>query len=158
MQPFDKHELAELFADVPTRERHLVNVEYVDWGVLDFLGWTHPSGHLGYVATRIGDEAVGLVLRRTLFSGRSRRMQMCAWCHTLNRSTELAMFSRWVDGSDGRRSIGLNLCKHLDCSLRLRNLTGDPRQLMPETIHLSYKIQRLRDAVNGYVRRVRPVA
>jgi len=58
MQPFDKHELAELFADVPARERHLIDVEYVDWGVLDFLGWTHPSGHLGYVATRVGDEAL----------------------------------------------------------------------------------------------------
>ena len=68
------------------------------------------------------------------------------------------MFTRDVDGSDGRHSIGLTLCRSLDCSLRLRNLTGDPRVVMPETIDLAHKIYRLEDAVARYVRRVRPAA
>jgi hypothetical protein len=158
MNPFERHELAALFEDVEPHERWLPEVEQVDWGVLDFFGWLHPAGHLGYVALRLDGEAVGLVLRRALPSGRSRRMHMCAWCHTLHRAGGVAMFSRWVDGSDGRRSIGLNLCSALDCSLRLRNLTGDPRLVMPETIDLQRRIFRLEQSVASYVRRVRPRA
>lgn len=158
MHPFERHELAALFEDVDPRERHLPDVDCVDWGVLDFLGWLHPSGHIGYVVMRLDGEAVGLVLRRATYAGSSRRMHMCAWCHTLHRAGGVAMFSRYVDGSDGRRSIGLNVCTALDCSLRLRNLTGDPRLVMPETIDLQRKILRLEQAVARYVRRVRPKA
>jgi hypothetical protein len=158
MHPFDRSELLALFDDVPARDRHVPNVEFVDWGVLDFLGWTHPSGHLGYVALRLEGEPIGLALRRATFEGRRRRMHMCAWCHTLHRGGGVAMFSRAVDGSDGRRSIGLNLCRSLDCSLRLRNLTGDPHLVMPETIDLRRKVARLERAVTDYVRRVRPLA
>ena len=82
MQPFDKHELAELFADVPTRERHLVDVEYVDWGVLDFLGWTHPSGHLGYVAMRKEDDWIWQETTVTFKTHTSGLIQSCIACHS----------------------------------------------------------------------------
>ena len=70
----------------------------------------------------------------------------------------MASFSCYVDGSDGRVSIGVSLCNALDCSLRLRNLTGDPRLAMPETYGLEWKIRRLERSVHSFVRRVRPVS
>ena len=156
MQPFERDELAGLFTELDASDRFLPELEAVDWGVLDYFGWLHPAGHLGYVALRLDGEAVGLALRRTLFRGRRRRTHMCAWCHTLHPAGGVAMFSRAVDGSDGRRTIGQNLCKSLDCSLRLRNLTSDPRLVMPETIDLSRKVLRLQLSLSSYVRRVRP--
>ena len=156
MNPFERQELAALFEDLDPQDRWLPDLEAVDWGVLDFLGWIHPSGHLGYVVLRLDGDAVGLVLRRARFGGRARHTHMCAWCHTLHRAGGVAMFSRYVDGSDGRRSIGVHLCSALDCSLRLRNLTGDPRLLMPETIDLQRRILRLQLSLASYVRRVRP--
>lgn len=157
VQPFDRDELAALFDDVLPQDLYLPDLRPVDWGVLDFLGWIHPAGHLGYVALRVDGEAVGLAMQRTRFTGRRRRTHMCAWCHMLRPGSEVAMFSRYVDGSNGRVSVGVTLCGALDCSLRLRNLTGDPRLVMPENYGLAWKVRRLEDAVETYVRRVRPV-
>lgn len=158
MQPFDQTELAALFTDLRPQDRWLPSLQPVDWAVLDFLGWLHPSGHLGYVALRVDDKPVGLALRRARYTPSQPRTHMCTWCHMLRPGREMASFSRYVDGSDGRISIGVSLCNALDCSLRLRNLTGDPRLAMPETYGLEWKIRRLEYSVHQYVRRVRPIA
>lgn len=63
------------------------------------------------------------------------------------------MFSTEVAGSDGRRSIGNYICKNLDCSLRMRNLSSDPPTYMPETMELRRKIWRLESAVTTFMAR-----
>jgi hypothetical protein len=156
MKPLERHELVALFDGCEPPERCFPDVDVVDWGVLDYLGWIHPGGHLGYVVVPREHGPQGLVLRRTPFTPRRRRAQMCSWCHTLHRSGGVAMFSRTVDGSDGRRSIGVQVCRNLDCSLRLRNLTGDVHVLMPETLHVTGKIARLERALDRFVERVCP--
>ena len=68
------------------------------------------------------------------------------------------MFSTEVAGSDGRRSIGNYICKNLDCSLRMRNLSSDPPTYMPETMALRYKIWRLQSAVTTFMARANQLA
>jgi len=63
------------------------------------------------------------------------------------------MFCATVSGSDGRRIIGNMLCSNLDCSVRIRNLTGDTPGFMPETVDLSRKIQRLESALLVFLSR-----
>lgn len=43
----------EILLSFPKKERNKVKLPDLDsikWEHLDFLGWTHPSGHLGYVS------------------------------------------------------------------------------------------------------------
>lgn len=95
----------------------------------------------------------GLKLRRMLNSGGKPRTHMCSWCHHVYRGRGTAMFSTDVEGSDGRRTIGNYICRNLDCSVRLRNLTSDPPTYLPETIQLQRKIARLQGAVTAFMAR-----
>lgn len=63
------------------------------------------------------------------------------------------MFSIEVEGSEGRRSIGNYICRNLDCSVRIRNLTSDPPTYMPETIELNRKIARLEQSILSFMGR-----
>lgn len=158
MNPIERHELVALFEGLPSRQLQFPDLDGVDWGVIDYLGWIHSSGHLGYAVVQRRGSLRGLVFRRALTRTRKRHAHMCAWCHTLHRSDGIAMFSHDVDGSDGRRSIGLFLCKGLDCSLRLRNLTGDETLMMPETIDLRARLARLQRSIERYVDRIEAVS
>ena len=159
MQPLTASEVRALFP--AGTHLHLPDLDFVDWGVLDYLGWIHPSGRLGFAVLPIGhpqtqpqeQQQIGLVLRRALGDPSRRRSQMCSWCHHVYRSQGTAMFNITVAGSDGRRSIGTQICKNLDCSLRIRNLASDPPTYMPETIQLERKMYRLRSAYQAFAYR-----
>lgn len=156
MQALTTDELALVFKHRAGRDYFAPNLASVDWGVLDYFGWIHPAGHLGYVAMPQGDCVMGLTLRRMVNHGARPRTHMCSWCHHVYRSRGTAMFSAQVAGSEGRRSIGNYICQNLDCSLRIRNLASDPPTYLPETIDLERKITRLKIAVNGFIARANP--
>ncbi len=130
----------------------------MDWGVLDYYGWIHPSGHLGYAAMPVQGTLKGIVLRRMLNTSARPRSHMCSWCHHVYRGRGTAMFSTKVAGSDGRRSIGNYICRNLDCSLRIRNLASDPPTYLPETVDLPRKIVRLQISVTGFMARANVLA
>jgi hypothetical protein len=136
----------------------LPDLRAVDWGVLDYFGWIHPSGHRGYVIMPIDSMLRGLSLRRMPNHSAKPRTHMCSWCHHVYRSRGTAMFSAYVAGSDGRRSIGNYICRNLDCSLRIRNLASDPPTYLPETIDLERKVARLRVAVAAFMQRANLLA
>ena len=68
------------------------------------------------------------------------------------------MFSTQVNGSDGRRTIGNYICRNLDCSVRIRNLSSDPPTYLPETIDLPRKVVRLQIAVTSFMARANLLA
>ncbi len=154
MRPVTENQIRDIFADekeVPP----IPNLEYVDWRVLDYFGWIHPSGHKGYVIAPLGDETElrGMVLRRAVTHTSKPRMEMCGWCNHVHKRNGTAMFSVVVKGTDERRTIGNRLCRNLDCSLRIRNLSSDPPSYMMETLHLQAKIQRLQNAIYRFLYR-----
>jgi len=110
------------------------------------------------VVIRVQEQLCGLILRRMSLRGGRPRTHMCSWCHHVYRSQGTALFSTAVAGSDGRRRIGNAVCRNLDCSLRIRNLTGDPPTYMPETIELKHKIWRLNTAVTTFMGRANKLA
>lgn len=132
-------------------------LEQVDWGVLDYFGWIHPAGHAGFVVALIDGEAHGLRLRRMLNTTTRPRTHMCSWCHHVYRARGTAMFSAEVIGSEGRRRVGNYICRDLDCSVRIRNLTGDPPTYLPETIDLPRKVARLELSVAQFFTRVNAI-
>ena len=94
-----------------------------------------------------------MTLRRHISHGSKPRVHMCSWCNHVYRSKGTAMFTAEVAGSEGRRTIGNYICRNLDCSLRIRNLTSDPPTYLPETIDVNRKVLRLRNAILQFMSR-----
>jgi len=153
LETLDEQQIKAIFPTTARRDLSLPNLNHVDWGILDYFGWIHPSGHVGYVVLPIHGELRSLELRCIQSRATPRRTHMCSWCHHVYRGRGTAMFSASVAGSDQRRFIGNHMCRHLDCSLRIRNLTSDPPTYMPETIELQHKIDRLVNAVTSFMAR-----
>jgi hypothetical protein len=163
LQPVTNKDLSDLFHKDRRHDLGMPELDHVDWGVLDYFGWVHPSGHQGFVVMPINGTAAqntlrGLKLRRMLNPSARPRTHMCSWCHHVYRSRGTAMFSTEVAGSDGRRSIGNYICKNLDCSLRMRNLSSDPPTYLPETMDLRHKIWRLQSTVTAFMARANRLA
>lgn len=148
MESLTRSTVATLFAS----ENHnpiIPDLKVVDWAVLDYFGWIHPSGHLGYVIAPLADDnnLRAILLRRTLTGSKKPRFEMCSWCHHVHPANGTAMFSVSVRGTDERRTIGTLICRNLDCSLRIRNLCSDPPSYMNEALHLSNKVYRLQNSI-----------
>jgi len=157
LQAFSEAEIVNLFPHQVRRELAVPDLTPVDWGVLDYFGWIHPAGHLGFVVYPGDNNPQGLKLNRLNRPGARRRARMCSWCHHMHRGNGTSMYSTTVAGSDGRRFIGNEMCRNLDCSLRIRNLCSDPPTSMPETIDLSRKIQRLEVSLQAFIDRAKPL-
>jgi hypothetical protein len=154
MRPITDTQISDLFAE--EREAlYIPRLDHVDWAVLDYFGWIHPSGHLGYViAPLASDEDLRvMVLRRAIAPTTKPRMEMCGWCNHVHKRNGTALFSVVVKGTDERRTIGNRMCRNLDCSLRIRNLSSDPPSYMMETIHLENKVQRLQNSIYRFLYR-----
>ena len=153
MRPLIAQDIKSLYRAATHSELGLPDLSSVDWGVLDYLGWVHPSGHTAYVVMEVGMELKAIRLRRALATEGPPRTQMCSWCHHVYRGRGTALFTTTVLGSDGRRNIGNYLCRNLDCSLRIRNLTSDSPTYLPESLHVRNKIYRLQAAVLTFMAR-----
>ncbi len=153
LQALNRADITQLFPDCSATELALPDLTHVDWAVLDYFGWLHPSGHLGYVVVASEQGLQGMQLRRSLNHSARPRTRMCSWCHHVYRSRGTALFSASVVGSDGRRFIGNHICRNLDCSLRIRNLASDPPTYLPETINIEHKIQRLKNSLLAFMAR-----
>ncbi len=153
VEPLDRKQLTPLFAEERARDLSIPDLEMVDWAVLDYFGWISQAGNLGFVVIPLGNRLEALKMHRSLSASRKPKTHMCSWCHHVYRGQGTALFSCNVAGSDGRRIIGHHLCRHLDCSLRIRNLASDPPSFMHETIPLSQKISRLENSVFTFMHR-----
>ena len=60
-------------------ELALPDLAPIDWGVLDYLGWVHPSGAIAYVVMPVAEQLRGLRLRRALNASAKSRTRMCSW-------------------------------------------------------------------------------
>jgi hypothetical protein len=132
------------------------DLSVIEWADLDFLGWVHPSGHLGYIATRSPNDGRlrGIVLRRFERPTRRVRLDMCSLCHHVHSSGGTAMFSITELGSRGRRSISNVVCSDLACSLRVRNKLN-PSSLMQETLYIEAKVWRILQHLHRWLARTK---
>ena len=153
MDALTNKDIKALYRQASSAELALPDLAPIDWGILDYLGWIHPSGSTAFVVMPAAGELRGLRLRRAHSTSALSRTRMCSWCHHVYRSRGTALFSVYVAGSDGRRSIGNHICRNLDCSLRIRNLVSDPPTYLPETLHIGAKVRRLENSVLAFMSR-----
>ena len=153
MQPLSEAEILDAFSAEDTDDITTPRVAEIQWDALDYLGWVHPSGHLGYVVVISPDDGriVGTVMRRRRFSPRRPGFEMCSLCHHVHQPEGTAMFTITREEPGRRHFIGNVVCKNLDCSLRLRNLV-EPKSHLAETLYPEAKIWRMQLALHKWLR------
>ena len=152
MLALDKEQIDEAFD-----KDEVLNVpdhRNVQWPFLDYFGWVHSSGHLGFIVLQSpnGGQNRGVRMHRAKRAAKKPRIEMCFWCHHVRRKSGAAMFTVSVKGSRGRHSLGNVVCKDLDCSLRIRNLV-QPDSFMRETLYQPAKIWRMKTAMHKWLGR-----
>ena len=133
---------------------HVPDLENVQWPSLDYFGWVHPSGHLGFVVLQSPNDgrSRGIRMSRAKRSAKKPRMEMCSWCHHVHKANGTAMFTVPVRGSEGRHTLGNVVCKDLDCSLRIRNLVQSD-SFMRETLYQPAKVWRMQTTMHKWLGR-----
>lgn len=156
MLPMTRDEIVAAFDD--QEDLYIPDRFDTDWSLLDYLGWVHPSGHLGFVVLQSpkSGELRGIRLRRSLRLSRKSRMEMCSWCHHVHKANGTAMFTVSVRGSDGRHTLGNVVCKDLDCSLRVRNLVT-PESFMRESLYEPARIWRMQQSMHKWLGRAKQI-
>lgn len=140
---------SEILAAFPRHERRKAALPIEpQWSELDFLGWIHRSGHLGFIICPSGNGIVGLVLERSVIRTRGPRRFMCDMCCTLHEQGGVARFTRWDRARTQSRSH--MLCVDLACSLYIRGFRKTDCAPMTETLDRQEKIKRL----NGNLARI----
>jgi len=152
MEPLSEQEILRALDGTPD-DIVLPDLTKVQWELLDYFGWIHPSGQLGYIVVISPDDGSvrGAVLRRSRFSGSKPGVEMCSLCHHVHRPSGTALFTMMDKDPDLHRTIGNIVCKDLDCSLRVRNIKG-PSGFLNETLYPEAKIWRMQLAVHKWLR------
>ena len=152
MLPLIRDQIAKAFDG--DDELFVPDLNLIEWSSLDFLGWVHPSGHLGFVVFQSPNNGrtCGVRMSRAKRSRKKQRIEMCSWCHHVHKPNGTAFFTVSVKGSEGRRSLGNFFCKDLDCSLRIRNIL-QPNSLMSETLYEPAKVWRLQTSMHRWLGR-----
>ena len=156
MKSLQREEIISAFEE--RDELYIPDLDEVPWDVLDYFGWVHPAGHLGYIVLQSPNDGEfrGVRLNRSRRNARKPRMEMCSWCHHVHRTNGTAMFTVSVRGSGGRHTLGNVACKDLDCSLRIRNLV-DPDSFMKESLYLPAKIWRMQQTLHRWLARANQI-
>lgn len=152
MEPLTKDEILAAF-DGQTTDVVLPDLNQITWEVLDYFGWIHPGGHLGYMVlvSPVDGSLKGTMLQRARFSARKPGFEMCSLCHHVHGPNGTAMFTISRKDSERRHSIGNIVCKDLDCSLRIRNI-AEPASYLKETLYVEAKVWRMQLALHKWLK------
>lgn len=147
MRPLSQEEILKAFPKKLRKKIKLLNLVSIDWKNLDYLGWIHPSGHLGYMVYEFNNRLKGIILERpnrTLGKG----IRMCSLCYTLHPASGVRLFTYRPPSS--RITIGTYICADLSCSLYVRNLKNTNIAQLLETISVFQKVKRFQENLRKF--------
>lgn len=152
MESISESEIRAAF-DGQANEVFIPDLNKVSWDLLDYLGWIHPNGRVGYIVlTSPLDGALkGTLLQRSMFSSKHAGFEMCSLCHHVHKPNGTAMFTVRCNDNTKHRSVGNVVCKNLDCSLRIRNVL-EPDSCLNETLYLEAKVWRMQLALHRWLK------
>ena len=151
MRPLSREEILQAFSKKERKKVKLPEIDEIDWENLDFLGWIHPSGHLGYVVYEFPSGLRGIILERST-SVVGHGIRMCSWCYTLNTASKVRLFTYRIPGTN--ITIGNYLCADLQCSLYIRKLKEPLVAQMQESLTISQKIERCKQNVEKFFNKI----
>ncbi|WP_438353025.1 FBP domain-containing protein [Microbacterium sp. CJ88] len=158
MNLFTPERVRASFTNVSMRERAAItlpDLDSFDPERAEFLGWRDRKyPNLGYVVVDLDGDLVGVALRQSDASPRSR--PQCAWCADVTLPNDVVFFSARRSGRAGRNgdSIGTLVCAQFECPVNVRR--------RPPSAYLGFdvdaarerRIAALGDNVRGFVREV----
>lgn len=147
MRPLNREEILSVFSKKERRKIKLPELELINWENLDFLGWIHSSGHLGFVVYEFRNKLRGIVLERNPHAIGSG-VRMCSWCYTLNTASGVRLFTYQIPNT--KITIGNYICADLQCSFYIRGIKETGIAQMQENLSVSKKIQRYRKNIENF--------
>lgn len=152
MEPVSETEIRAAF-EGQAGEVYIPDLSEVSWDLLDFLGWLHPNGRVGYIVlvSPVDGSLKGTLLQRSTLSTRHEGFEMCSLCHHVHKPNGTAMFTVRCKDSERHGSVGNVVCKNLDCSLRIRNVM-EPASCLNETLYLEAKVWRMQLALHRWLK------
>lgn len=149
MEPLTKEEILSSFPQKLRKKVKLSHLELdkINWENLDFLGWIHPSGHLGYLVYPFPQGPRGLVLERTQLI-RTKGVRMCSFCYILHPASGVRLFTYRIPNK--RITVGNYFCADLQCSLYIRKIKNNNIAQLNESLTIEQKIERLRKNIEKF--------
>jgi hypothetical protein len=151
MRALTKEEIICSFRPNERKKVKILDLQTIDWDVLDFLGWIHPSGHLGYIVYEFSSGLRGIVLERnqkTLIQG----VGICALCYTIQGASNIRLFTYKVPNSN--IIIGDYFCGDLQCSLYIRKIKDPMVARIEENLNIDQKIERCKINLEKFFLRI----
>lgn len=148
MSPLSRNEIFALYTKKEQKDLRIPDLSKTDWKNLDYFGWRHPSGHLGYIIYEYLGNLRGLVLTPGRGSGRLIP-KICSWCTTPQLGDRITSFST-PSKIDSNRSIGNYVCADLECSLYIRGLKQTGSAKLSETLNIVERSLRLRANLDNF--------
>lgn len=135
------------------------DLDALDWGRLDYLGWRDPKlPQVGYLIADLDGGPVGLVLRQT--ESRARSRPQCTWCADVQLPNDVVFYTTRRAGAAGRRgdTVGTLICEDFECSANVRRLPPSAYLGFDREAARDRRIDALQQRVEGFVSDVRGAA
>jgi hypothetical protein len=151
MRTLTKEEIISAFPVKERKKVKILDLQTIDWEVLDFLGWIHPSGHLGYIVYEFPLGLRGIVLERNP-KPLGQNVGMCALCYTIQNASNIRLFAYKIPNSN--ITIGDYFCADLQCSLYIRKIKDPMVARIEENLTTSQKIERCKINLEKFFSRI----
>lgn len=143
MLPLDEHVIRASFVNASRKEIADLTLptafDDLAWANLDYLGWRDPKlPKRAYIVVPVGDELVGVVLKRADADPRNRAQ--CQWCQDVTLPNDVVLYSARRAGHAGRSgsTVGTLVCEDFQCSKNAR--------MLPPSAYLGFDREAARDA------------
>lgn len=144
MKSLLKEELLKL---VPLKNRKDFKLSFefetIDWNDTDFLGWIHPSGHLGYILEDLTGTHRLWIFDCNPKQSSTKRAAMCSICFSIQKSQPGTKIFSHPKLKQKNHSYGQYICSDLNCNKWVRVIN---QNTMRED--LSIEERRLRMLIN----------
>lgn len=98
------------------------DLETLDWGSIDFLGWRDPKStrRSSAVVPTLEGDLVGILFRQAEASPRARAQ--CSWCQDVTLPNDVVFLAAKRSGKAGRNgnTVGTLVCQDFQCSRNVR--------------------------------------
>ncbi|MEI7990034.1 MAG: FBP domain-containing protein [Chloroflexota bacterium] len=140
MNQLSREAVTNAFSKKQQKDLKIPDLDAIDWKNIDYLGWIHRSGHLGYIVYEFDGKLIGIRLNveKTL---NDNKYKICSLCLTQHLGNGTSLFTS-PNPVRKNEVTGDYLCANLNCGLYLRGIEKSEAIQLREDITREQKIER----------------
>ncbi|WP_040159291.1 FBP domain-containing protein [Mobilicoccus massiliensis] len=165
MQPITEQQIRSSFVNASKGEANRATIpelDHLDWGSLDYLGWTDAKRPgISYVVMHVDGTVRGILLRAAGSGAPTNRKAICVWCEDVKATDNVRMVIAPLAGKAGRDggTIGTLACAGFACSSNVRRAPsrseiGDQATAEEREFWTGLRIEGLRERVARFIHQV----